>query len=198
MTTLITGFEPFGGDALNPSAELTRRFAGEAATAILPVDFAALRQQLPQLIARHRPEHVVCLGLSGAATGLTFERVGLNLIDARIPDNSGAQPVDEPVVVGGPDAYFATLPVKAMRRATQRAGAPAELSLTAGSYACNALLYLVLHLAAVAPPDAGFRAGFIHVPRIEILSLDAQEEGLRAALTSLNAQELRYADGQLQ
>ncbi|MDO5093639.1 MAG: pyroglutamyl-peptidase I [Propionibacteriaceae bacterium] len=198
MTILITGFEPFGGDTVNPSAELTRRFADETATAILPVDFAALQQQLPQLITRHQPTHVVCLGLSGAATGLTFERVGLNLIDATIPDNSGVQPVDEPVVVGGPDAYFATLPVKAMRRATQREGVPAGLSLTAGSYACNALLYLVLHLAATAPRDAGFRAGFVHVPRIEVLGLDAQEKGLRAALTSLNVQELHYADGQLQ
>ena len=99
---LVTGFEPFGGDDVNPSAELVARLRGEVATAVLPVEFEALRELVPALLAEHHPSHVVCLGLSGRATGLTLERVALNLADARIPDNAGHQPIDQSIVPDGP------------------------------------------------------------------------------------------------
>ena len=138
----MTGFEPFGGSDRNPSAELTARLGADAVTAVLPVEFEALRKLVPELLAEHQPTHVVCLGLLGRATGLTLERVAVNLIDARIPDNAGERPVDLPVVPDGPAARFVTLPVKAMLRAVQETGVPGELSLSAGSYACNECHYL--------------------------------------------------------
>lgn len=197
VKTLVTGFEPFGGSDRNPSAELTARLGAEAATAVLPVEFGALRQLVPELLAEHNPTHVVCLGLSGRATGLTLERVAVNLIDARIPDNTGERPVDLPVVPGGPAARFVTLPVKAMLRAVQASGVPGELSLSAGSYACNALLYLMLHEAAALPQEPRPRCGFIHVPPEDVLDLDSQERGLRAALGHLDVPEIHFADGEL-
>ncbi len=197
VTILLTGFEPFAGAASNPSEELVRRFSSETATEVLPVEFEALGRRVPELLARHRPRHVVCLGLSAGATGLTFERVGINLIDARIPDNSGAQPVDVPVVDSGPAAHFTSLPVKAMMRAVRKVGVPADSSLSAGSYACNALLYLMLHHSSLELAGSRFRAGFIHLPPVEVLSLDAQERGLRAALARVDDQEMHYSEGAL-
>lgn len=194
---LLTGFEPFAGESRNPSAELAGRLADVARTAVLPVEFAPLRERLAGLMEETRPSAVVCLGLSGTASGLTFERVAVNLVDARIPDNAGAQPVDEPVVAGGPTGYITTLPVKAMLRAARVAGVPGELSLSAGSYACNALMYLALHAAAALPEGSRPRCGFIHVPSEQRLSLDAQERGLRAALGALYATEEHYPAGSL-
>jgi len=194
---LVTGFEPFGGSDHNPSEELITRVEGEFATVVLPVEFGTVRRLVPALLAEHTPTHVVCLGLSGRASGLNVERVAVNLIDARIPDNAGAQPVDRPVVPGGPAARFATLPVKAMLRAVHATGVPGELSLSAGSYVCNALFYLVLHEAAALPRDSRPRCGFIHVPPEETLDLDSQERGLRAVLNHLDAPEAHFADGAL-
>ena len=197
MKTLVTGFEPFGGSDRNPSAELITRLEGEAITVVLPVEFEAVRKLVPDLLAEHHPTHVVCLGLSGCATGLTLERVAINLIDARIPDNAGDQPVDRPVIPGAPAARFATLPVKAMLRALQASGVPGELSLSAGSYVCNALLYLMLHEAAALPREIRPLCGFIHVPPEDVLDLDSQERGLRAALGHLDVPEIHFADGEL-
>ena len=197
MKTLVTGFEPFGGFNRNPSAELITRLEGDAITVVLPVEFEAVRKLIPDLLAEHRPTHVVCLGLSGCATGLTLERVAINLIDARIPDNAGDQPVDRPVIPGAPAARFSTLPVKAMLRAVQATGIPGELSLSAGSYVCNALLYHVLHAAAAFPRDIRPRCGFIHVPSEDAVDLDSQERGLRAAMEHLDVSEIHFADGEL-
>jgi pyroglutamyl-peptidase I len=197
VKTLVTGFEPFGGSDRNPSAELITRLEGDAITVVLPVEFETVRKLVPDLLAEHRPTHVVCLGLSGCATGLTLERVAINLIDARIPDNAGDQPVDRPVIPGAPAARFSTLPVKAMLHAVQATGTPGELSLSAGSYVCNALLYHVLHAAATFPRDIRPRCGFIHVPSEEAVDLDSQERGLRAAMAHLDVSEIHFADGEL-
>lgn len=197
VTTLVTGFEPFGGMERNPSAELLARVGEDVATAILPVEFGALTRLVPELLAEHRPTHVVCLGLSGRATGLTLERIAINLIDARIPDNAGDQPVDQPVVPGGRAAWFVTLPVKAMLRAIQQTGVPGELSLSAGSYACNALLYLMLHEAAALSSAQRPRCGFIHVPPENILDLESQARGLGAALGHLDVPEIHDVGGAL-
>ncbi|WP_042426341.1 pyroglutamyl-peptidase I [Comamonas granuli] len=166
---LLTGFDPFGGDALNPSWLVARalhgqRIAGHPVVAAqLPTVFGAAQEQLQALLALHRPALVLCLGQAGGRAALSVERIAINLIDARIPDNQGAQPVDEPVAPDGPAAYFASLPVKALRRAVQQAGLRCEVSQTAGTFVCNAVFYgLMRQLATGAAPLA--RGGFVHVP----------------------------------
>lgn len=161
-TILLTGFEPFGGDARNPSAdavsEVAARWDGPAVlvTDILPVAFEAAGERVRSLIDEHEPDLVVAAGLAGGRTHVTPERVAINLCDARIPDNAGARPVDEPCVPGAPAAYFATLPVKAIAHAI---GGP--VSHTAGTFVCNHVMFVALDEASRRP---GARAGFIHVP----------------------------------
>lgn len=166
---LLTGFDPFGGSALNPSILAARALHGQhvaghpVVSAQLPTAFGEAQVRLQALLAQHRPALVLCLGQAGGRSVLSVERVAINLVDARIPDNRGAQPVDAPVVPGGPAAYFATLPVKALHRAAQQAGLPCEVSQTAGTFVCNAVFYGLMHqLSAGAVPGA--RGGFVHVP----------------------------------
>lgn len=168
MRVLLTGFEPFGGDALNESWEAVRTLASrwdgpdELVTARLPVTFGGAVGGLSRLLDAHAPHVVVCTGLAAGADAVRLERVALNVVDARIPDNAGAQPVDEPVVAGGPVAYLGTLPLKAALGALRDAGVPAVVSNSAGTYVCNATFYALCHLLAVKD---GARAGFVHVPR---------------------------------
>jgi pyroglutamyl-peptidase len=163
---LLTGFEPFGGASTNPSAEIARALDGtmagghRIAGAVLPCVFGGARRELARLLRRHRPAVVVCLGVAEGRAGITPERVAINLEDARIPDNAGAQPRDRPVVRGGPAAYWSTLPVKAIVAALARHGIPAAVSHTAGTFVCNHVFYALLH----AVRRRRVRAGFIHVP----------------------------------
>lgn len=165
-TVLLTGFSPFAGDARNPSEEVVRDVAqqweGEErlVTEILPVAYDPAGSRLRELIAEHTPDVIIAVGLAGGRTAVTPERVAINLRDARIPDNAGARPVDEPSVPGGPAAHFATLPVKAIVRDITRAGIPAAVSDTAGTFVCNHTFYV----AADAAATSGACAGFIHVP----------------------------------
>ncbi|WP_440223083.1 pyroglutamyl-peptidase I [Dokdonella sp. MW10] len=167
-TVLLTGFEAFGGDASNPSLEIVRRLDGEriaghrVAGAILPVSFADAPAALEAAIDAHAPSLVVALGQAGGREGITLERVAVNLVDARIADNLGDQPIDVEVVAGGPPAYFTTLPVKAMLARVQTLGIPSSLSLTAGSYVCNQVAYALAH--RLARDGGSVRGGFIHVP----------------------------------
>lgn len=171
---LITGFEPFGQFTTNPSQDVAEALGARPDwhAVTLPVDFARAVGQMQQMVREHRPQVVLSLGLAPGREELSFERVAINLIDARIPDNTGSQPVDEQVVPGGPSAYFTTLPVKAMCREVQARGVEARLSLSAGTYGCNAVMYAALHAAAApAGPDTtrgttagtAARAGFIHL-----------------------------------
>ena len=121
-------------------------------------------------IERHRPSLVICVGQAGGRAHLSVERVAINVDDARIADNAGERPIDEPIAVAGPPAYFTTLPVKAMVGAMRAAGVPAEVSNSAGTYVCNHLMYGVLHYLAASGRSA--RAGFIHVPYSEEQVLD--------------------------
>lgn len=165
-TVLVTGFEPFGADAVNPSGDAVRLLASRwrgpetLVTGILPVTFGGSALRLHELIAEHSPDLVIATGLAGGRSRVSVERLGVNLIDARIPDNDGEQPVDTASLPGGPAAVFASLPVKAIVRDIASAGIPVGLSLSAGSYVCN---HVLMHAAAWAA-DAGARAGFIHVP----------------------------------
>lgn len=165
---LLTGFDPFGGDIVNPSWEAVRRLHGDTVhghrieAVELPTAFARGATALLDALDRHRPALTLCTGLAGHRSALSLERVSVNLIDARIPDNDGAQPVDVPCVAGAPDAYFTTLPAKAALRALERAGIPAELSLTAGTFVCNHVFHVLMHALAADP--ARPRGGFVHVP----------------------------------
>lgn len=167
MKLLITGFEPFGGETVNPSYQAVRLLPDAVAGAELvkleiPTVFSQCGPAVEAGILAHQPDAVLCVGQAGGRAHIAVERVGINLIDARIPDNTGVQPVDQPVQPGGPAAYFSTLPVKAVVRRIQARGIPCQLSYSAGTYVCNCVLYQTLHMAALRYPH--IRAGFIHVP----------------------------------
>lgn len=190
---LLTGFDPFGGDALNPSwliaqALHRRQIAGHRVVAAqLPTVFGQSLVQLHALLAAHRPALVLCLGQAAGRAAMSIERVAINVNDARIPDNAGAQPVDTPVVPGGPAAYFSTLPIKAMRAAMQAAGVPAEISQTAGTFVCNHVFYGLMHRLATGRGLRQVRGGFVHVPLLPeqgapSLPLEAMVSGLRAGI----------------
>uniref|UniRef100_UPI00227FD237 pyroglutamyl-peptidase I n=2 Tax=Enterobacterales TaxID=91347 RepID=UPI00227FD237 len=140
---LITGFEPFGGERLNPSWEVVKQLndmelVGTRIVARqLPCVFGAALEALNAAIDEVQPLMVLAVGQAGGRTDITIERVAINVDDARIPDNQGQQPVDEPIVAGGPAAYFSTLPIKAMVSSMREAGIPASVSQTAGTYVCN-------------------------------------------------------------
>lgn len=167
MKILMTGFDPFGGETINPAYEAVKRLPaqiGEAALIKLevPTEFSRCALVVEEAIRAYRPDAVLCIGQAGGRSCVTIERVALNLADASIPDNAGEAPVDIPLQPDGPAAYFATLPVKALVRRIREAGIPCHLSYSAGTYVCNCLFYRVLHLAATKYPF--LRAGFIHVP----------------------------------
>jgi pyroglutamyl-peptidase len=166
---LITGFDPFGGSATNPSWHAVRALDGRVVGghrivgAEIPTVFGAALARLGELLQAHRPRLVIGTGQAGGRAALSLERVAINVNDARIPDNAGAQPVDTPVVDGGPDAYFTTLPIKAMLQALLQEGINAEVSQTAGTFVCNHAFYGLMHLLA-QPAWEGVRGGFVHVP----------------------------------
>jgi len=164
---LLTGFEPFGGESLNPSEEIIRQLHGaviarhHVAGGLLPCVFGAAIKELKHLIKLHEPVLVICLGQAGGRAEITPERVAINVDDARIADNAGQQPVDKPIVKGGPAAYWSTLPIKAIAQALQKRGIPAVISQTAGTFVCNHVFYGLMHGLR---GQSGIRGGFIHVP----------------------------------
>ena len=167
MKILVTGFEPFGGESRNPSAEVVKGLPDQIAGAdmiklILPVTRYEAPAAIEQAVEKHCPDVVLSIGQAGGRAAISVERVAVNLDDYRIADNAGNQPADEPVVEGGPDAYLCRLPVKEMVEAIQSEGIPAQLSMTAGTYVCNHVLYAVSHLLSTRYPNS--KAGFIHIP----------------------------------
>lgn len=214
-TVLLTGFEPFEQQDVNASwaavravAETWEETADGAAlvTATLPVSFARAPRRLAELLRDVRPTLVVAVGEAGGRAAVSVERVAVNVQDARIPDEDGAQPVDVPVVPGGVAAYFSSLPVKACLVALHDAGVPGEASNTAGTFVCNTIAYVLAdQLAAGHAPGA--RGGFVHVPRLPeqvpegsvSLGVEATAEGLRAVLRAAlrTTGDLRLAAGTL-
>ncbi len=167
MKALVTGFEPFGGDSVNPALEALGRLpprlgALEVMTQVLPAVFGQALDTLETAVAATDPDIVLCVGLAGGRAALSLERVAINIDDARIADNAGRQPIDRPVAGEGPAAYFATLPIKAAVAALRAAGLPAIVSNSAGTFVCNHVFYGLLHLAATR--RTGLRGGFLHVP----------------------------------
>ena len=163
---LLTGFEPFAGASLNPSEQIVnalkaRQIEGvELHTAVLPVVFTESSELLRHLIKLQNPEVVICLGQAEGRGEISFERVAINLDDARLADNAGRTVTDQPIVEGGPEAKFTTLPVKEMVAAVRAEGIAAGLSTTAGTFVCNHIFYAMQHALA----GTSVLSGFIHVP----------------------------------
>lgn len=191
-TVLLTGFEPFDQDPVNPSWEAVRQLDGlqlrddvRIVARRLPCAFATAPECLLQMINELRPAMVIATGLGPGRSDISIERVAINLNDARIADNLGSQPIDTAVVTDGPAAYFTTLPIKAMVRAVREAGVAASVSHTAGTFVCNQVFYRLQHALA----GSGVRSGFIHVPRLPggsepSMPLTTLVEGLRVAVTA--------------
>lgn len=211
---LLTGFEPFDRDPINPSWEVARALDGEiiaqarVCAVQLPCVFGDAMRALDEALAEHQPVLVISLGLASGRPEITPERVAINIDDARIPDNAGRQPVDMAVIEHAPAAYFSTLPIKAMVRNLREQGIPAAVSNTAGTFVCNHLFYALMHrLARRAAP--GVRGGFIHVPALPeqaarhpgmpSMALETQVRALREAIrTAMTVHEdLRENAGQL-
>ncbi|MBL8352011.1 MAG: pyroglutamyl-peptidase I [Burkholderiaceae bacterium] len=209
---LLTGFEPFDGETVNPSWEVTRALQGQrlgaaaVAAVQLPCAFATALPALQAALDAHRPHWVLALGLAGSRSAISVERVAVNLVDARIPDNAGAQPVDQPVVDGGPAAYFTGLPAKAIVARLQQVSLAAELSHSAGSFVCNQVFYGLMHALERHPGVVG---GFIHLPPLpeqadrhpaaRPMALADQVQGVReaAALLVAGAAELHRPGGRI-
>lgn len=166
-TILLAGFEPFGGESINPSQQIVTRLDGaiiakhKIAGVVLPCEFGRSIRELKKQIQAHGPALVICLGQAGGRKGISPERVAINVDDARIADNARAQPVDRPVVRGGPAAYWSTLPVKAIVLRLQQCGIPAAVSQTAGTFVCNHVFYGLMHALR---GQRAVRGGFVHVP----------------------------------
>ena len=167
MKILITGFDPFGGESVNPAFEAVKLLPDTIAGAQIikqevPTEFGRAGEVLEAAMNASKPDVVICIGQAGGRSAITPEKVGINIMDGRIPDNAGYQPVDVTIREDGETAYFTSLPVKAMVQKMKDAGIPAALSYTAGSYVCNYLMYTLLYLIDKKFPSV--RGGFIHVP----------------------------------
>jgi pyroglutamyl-peptidase len=167
MKALVTGFEPFAGETVNPALEAVQRLprrlgALDVVTTTLPAVFGRALDALEDAIVAADPDIVLCVGQAGGRAALSLERVAINVDDARIPDNAGQQPIDRPVIPGGPAAYFSTLPIKAAVAELRTAALPAIVSNTAGTFVCNHVFYGLMHLAASR--RLRLRGGFLHVP----------------------------------
>ncbi len=169
MKILLTAFDPFGGESVNPAQEAVRLVpeticGAQIVKLEVPTVFGKSIDVVLQKARSVKPDAILCIGQSGYRFEITPERVAINLNDARIPDNEGNQPIDQPIYPNGAPAYFSNLPVKAMVEAIRDAGLPSSLSNTAGTYVCNHLMYGVLyHIQREMP---GVRGGFMHVPFI--------------------------------
>lgn len=208
MKILFTGFTPFGGDTVNPSWDVLQdepfNIPGvEIACRRLPVSFRRAVPLLEQYIDIEKPDMVIALGQAGGINGLRIERIGINLLDARIPDNDGYQPVDLAAAEGSAPAYFSTVPVKRMAEAVIAEGIPCDVSYSAGTFVCNQVLYGILHYASVR--NLTLTGGFIHIPYS--LEQAAQKKGspgmsgrdvrrgLKAAIKACLAEEESTAAG---
>ena len=207
---LLTAFTPFDGEKINPALEAVKLVRDRIGNLLIvklevPTVFGKSIDTVREAIEREKPDFVLSIGQAGGRAEICPERVAINLDDARIPDNEGNQPIDEPIFPDGENAYFSTLPVKAMVEAIRKEGLPSSLSNSAGTYVCNHLMYGVLYYLNKRP---GMKAGFIHVPYIpeqvknkkDIPSLELSEivRGLEAAITAIaiNGTDKKLAYGQ--
>ncbi|MBP0980241.1 MAG: pyroglutamyl-peptidase I [Oscillospiraceae bacterium] len=210
MKILVTGFDPFGGDTVNPALELIKQLPSEIdgcqiITLEVPTVFHKSIQTIRDAIEQHQPDAVLSIGQAGGRPDMTVERVGINCDDARIPDNEGNSPVDAKIFEDGDDAYLLTLPIKAMVKSMQQAGVPASVSNTAGTFVCNHVAYGVAYLAKKYYPN--LKTGFMHIPYLPYqaadkrgvasMSLDTLLAGTTAALKAIinNEKDIEMAYG---
>jgi pyroglutamyl-peptidase len=210
-TILLTGFEPFGGQRINPSWELARALDGQVIAGArvvalcLPCVFGAATAAMNQALLAHQPVLVLALGQAGGRAELSLERVAINVDDARIADNAGQQPIDEPVLAGAPAAYFSTLPIKAMVAGLHEAGLPAGISQSAGTFVCNHVFFALQHQLR----GSAVRSGFMHIPWLPeqavnfpgqaSMALATMVQGVRLALhlALLTGVDLRQTGGSI-
>ncbi|MVB11648.1 Pyrrolidone-carboxylate peptidase [Caprobacter fermentans] len=167
MKILLTGFDPFGGDKVNPAYEavklLPKNIAGaDIVTIEIPTVYQKSGEAVEKGIRQFQPDVVICIGQAGGRSGITVEMVAVNIADFRIADNEGNQPLNQSILEDGENAYFATVPVKAMVENIKKHGIPARISYTAGTFVCNDVLYELLYMISKKYPK--IKGGFIHVP----------------------------------
>ena len=212
-TILVTGFDPFDGEPVNPAREVLKCLEGKVlegyrvVTQEIPtVRFRGL-ETLCSAVVREDPALVLALGQAGGRSEIMPERVAINVDDFRIPDNEGNQPIDEPVVEGAPAAYWSTLPIKRMVRAMREEGVPASVSNTAGTFVCNYIFYGLMHF--LSQEGNMRRGGFVHIPYLTEqalrrggqpgLALDTMARGLEAAIRAAASvyEDIREGGGRL-
>lgn len=211
MKLLLTAFDPFGGETVNPALEAVKLVADQIGNVNVvklevPTVFRKSIATVAEAIEKEKPDVVLCIGQAGGRYDLTPERVAINLDDARIKDNEGNQPIDTVIFEDGEPAYFTTLPIKAMVQSIRAAGIPASVSNTAGTFVCNHLMYGVLYTLAKKYP--GVRGGFMHVPFIPTqvvnrptpapsLSMELIAKGIEAGILAIaeNDTDLLTAEG---
>lgn len=200
MKLLLTAFDPFGGDAVNPALEAVKLVADkigrfDIVKLEVPTVFRKSIERVAQAIEEEKPDAVLCIGQAGGRFEITPERVAINVDDARIKDNEGNQPIDTKIFEDGENAYFTTLPIKAMVEAIREANLPAAVSNTAGTFVCNHLMYGVLYTLAKNYPN--IKGGFTHVPFIPeqvarrtpvapYMALEDIKRGLEAAISAID------------
>ncbi|WP_432661872.1 pyroglutamyl-peptidase I [Wukongibacter baidiensis] len=212
MKILVTGFTPFGGEKVNPSYEAVKQLnntilGAEVVTMEVPTVFKKAIDVLEKAIETEKPDAVICVGQAGGRFEISVERVAINVDDARIADNEGNQPIDEPIYVDGKNAYFSTLPIKAMVKKIKESNIPAAVSNTAGTFVCNHIMYGLLYLAHKKYPE--IKGGFIHVPfiaeqvidkrNVPSMSTDQIVKGLTCAVEAVveNEVDIKMVGGEI-
>ena len=208
MKIIVTGFDPFGGEKINPSIECVKALPEiegvELIRLELPTVFKESAKRLNEVINDVKPDAVLSVGQAGGRAGITMERIAINVDDARIPDNISQQPIDEAIQLEGEAAYFTTLPIKRIVKAIREAGISAEVSNSAGTFVCNHIMYQSLFAATKA--DKPFKAGFMHIPFIPeqttdkpSLPLEESTKALQIAIETirdyLNDEDIKVQEG---
>lgn len=208
MKIIVTGFDPFGGETINPSIECVKALPEiegvELIRLELPTVFKESAKRLNEVINDVKPDAVLSVGQAGGRPGITMERIAINVDDARIPDNISQQPIDEAIQLDGEAAYFTTLPIKRIVKAIREAGISAEVSNSAGTFVCNHIMYQSLFAATKA--DKPFKAGFMHIPFIPeqttdkpSLPLEESTRALQIAIETirdyLNDEDIKVQEG---
>lgn len=208
MKIIVTGFDPFGGETINPSIECVKALPEiegvELIRLELPTVFKESAKRLNEVINDVKPDAVLSVGQAGGRRGITMERIAINVDDARIPDNISQQPIDEAIQLDGEAAYFTTLPIKRIVKAIREAGISAEVSNSAGTFVCNHIMYQALFAATKA--DKPFKAGFMHIPFIPeqttdkpSLPLEESTKALQIAIETIrdyiNDEDIKVQEG---
>ena len=208
MKIIVTGFDPFGGETINPSIECVKALPEiegvELIRLELPTVFKESAKRLNEVINDVKPDAVLSVGQAGGRPGITMERIAINVDDARIPDNISQQPIDETIQTEGEAAYFTTLPIKRIVKAIREAGISAEVSNSAGTFVCNHIMYQSLFAATKA--DKPFKAGFMHIPFIPeqttdkpSLPLEESTKALQIAIETIrdyiNDKDIKVQEG---